>query len=137
MTPREPAKRGRQGLLTDPADTKTDIDAVAIKPLSFLGSSLDDVRAFPETARREAGHQLDQVQRGLDPEDWKPMQSVGVGVREVRIRDQVGTFRVIYVASRPEAVYVLHAFQKKTQATSKRDLDLAEARLKELTRSKS
>ena len=107
-----------------------------MKSLSFLGSSLDDVRAFPETARREAGHQLDQVQRGLDPEDWKPMQSIGSGVREIRIRDQAGTFRVIYVATRPEAVLVLHAFQRKTQATSKRDLALAEARLRELTRSK-
>jgi len=108
-----------------------------MKRLSFLGSSLDDVRAFPETARREAGYQLDRVQRGLDPEDWKPMPSVGSGVREVRVRDQSGAFRVIYIATRPEAVYVLHAFQKKTQATAKRDLDLAETRLKELTRSKS
>ena len=105
--------------------------------LSFLGSSLDHLRAFPEAARREAGHQLDQVQRGLEPDDWKPMQSVGAGVREVRIRDQAGAFRVLYVATRPEAVYVLHAFQKKTQAILKRDLKLAEARLKELTRSKS
>ncbi len=123
-------------MLARRVDTKIDIDAATMKPLSFLGSSLDDLRAFPETARREAGHQLDQVQRGLDPEDWKPMQSIGSGVREIRIRDQAGAFRVIYVATRPEAVYVLHAFQKKTQATSKRDRDLAEARLKELTRSK-
>ena len=108
-----------------------------MKPLSFLGSSLDDVRAFPETARREVGHQLDRVQRGLDPGDWKPMQSAGSGVREVRIRDQAGAFRVIYVANRSEAVYVLHAFQKKTRATSKRDLDLAAARLKEVIRSNS
>ncbi|MBW4025473.1 MAG: type II toxin-antitoxin system RelE/ParE family toxin [Proteobacteria bacterium] len=107
-----------------------------MKPLSFLGSSLDDLRAFPETARREAGHQLDQVQRGLDPDDWKSMPSVGAGVREIRIRDQAGAFRVIYLMTRPEAVYVMHAFQKKTQATAKRDLDLAEARLRELTRSK-
>jgi phage-related protein len=107
-----------------------------VKPLSFLGSSLDDLRAFPETARREAGHQLDQVQRGFDPDDWKSMPSVGAGVREVRIRDQAGAFRVIYLMTRPEAVYVLHAFQKKTQATAKRDLDLAEARLRELTRSR-
>jgi len=107
-----------------------------MKLLSFLGSSLDDLRAFPETARREAGHQLYLVQSGLDPEDWKPMPSVGSGVREVRIRDQSGAFRVIYLATRPEAVYVLHAFQKKTQATAKRDLDLAETRLKELTRSR-
>jgi len=107
-----------------------------MKLLSFLGSSLDDLRAFPETARREAGHQLYLVQSGLDPEDWKPMPSVGSGVREVRIRDQSGAFRVIYLATRPEAVYVLHAFQKKTQATAKRDLDLAETRLKELTQSR-
>ncbi len=107
-----------------------------MKPVSFLGSSLDDLRAFPEGARRESGHQLDQVQRGLDPEDWKPTPSVGSGVREVRIRDQAGAFRVIYLATRPEAIYVLHAFQKKTQATTKRDLELAEARLRELTRSK-
>lgn len=103
-----------------------------MKPLSFLGSSLDDLRVFPEPARREAGYQLDRVQRGLAPEDWKPMQSVGSGVREVRIRDQSGAFRVIYLATRAEAIYVLHAFQKKTRATSKRDLDLARMRLREL-----
>ena len=103
--------------------------------IAFQGTSLDDLRAFPETERREAGHQLDQVQRGLEPDDWKPMPSVGPGVREVRVRDEAGAFRVIYTATRPEAVYVLHAFQKKTQATAKRDLDLARARLRELTRS--
>jgi phage-related protein len=108
-----------------------------MKPVSFLGSSLDDLRAFPETARREAGHQLDQVQRGLDPDDWKPLQGVGNGVRELRIRDQAGAFRVVFVAARPEAVYVLHAFQKKTRATAKRDLELAELRLKQLIRSNS
>jgi phage-related protein len=107
-----------------------------MKPLSFLGSSLDELRAFPTEARREAGHQLDRVQRGLEPEDWKPMPSVGSGVREVRVRDKSGTFRVIYIASHAEAVYVLHAFHKKTRATAKRDLDLAAARLGELTRSK-
>ena len=106
-----------------------------MKPIAFQGTSLDDLRAFPETARREAGHQLDQVQRGLEPDDWKPMPSVGPGVREVRVRDEAGAFRVIYTATRPEAVHVLHAFQKKTQATAKRDLDLARARLQGLARS--
>ena len=106
-----------------------------MKLIAFQGTSLDDLRAFPEAARREAGYQLDQVQRGLEPDDWKPMPSVGPGVREVRVRDEAGTFRVIYTATRPEAVYVLHAFQKKTQTTAKRDLDLARARLRELTRS--
>lgn len=63
------------------------------------------------------------------------MRSVGPGVREVRVRDEAGAFRVIYTTTRPETVYVLHAFQKKTQATAKRDLDLARARLRQLTRS--
>ena len=106
-----------------------------MKPIAFQGGSLDDLRAFPIKARREAGHQLDRVQRGLEPDDWKPMPSVGPGVREVRVRDDAGAFRVVYTATRPEAVYVLHAFQKKTQQTAKRDLDLAKARLRDLTRS--
>jgi phage-related protein len=106
-----------------------------MKPLSFLGSSLDDLRAFPDGPRREAGYQLDRLQRGLEPDDWKPLSRVGPGVREVRIRNQAGAFRVIY-AARGEAIYVLHAFQKKTQATPGRDLDLAEARFRELMRSR-
>ena len=105
-----------------------------MKPIAFQGGSLDDLRTFPAEARREAGHQLDRVQRGLEPDDWKPMPSIGPGVREVRVRDEAGAFRVIYTATRPDAVHVLHAFQKKTQQTAKRDLDLAKARLWELTR---
>ena len=102
------------------------------KPVEFRGSSLDDLRAFPLEARREAGHQLDQVQHGQDPDDWKPMASVGQGVKEVRIRDAAGAFRVIYVAKFVDAVYVLHCFQKKTEKTSKPDLDLAAKRYREL-----
>lgn len=68
------------------------------KPVEFRGNSLDDLRSFPLAARREAGHQLDQVQHGLEPDDWKPMNTVGQGVRELRIRDTTGAFRVIYVA---------------------------------------
>jgi phage-related protein len=84
------------------------------------------------TARREAGHQLDQVQRGLDADDWKPMTTVGRGVREIRIRDASGAFRVIYVAKFAEAVFVLHCFQKKTEQTSKADIALAARRYREL-----
>ncbi|MDW7745608.1 type II toxin-antitoxin system RelE/ParE family toxin [Halomonas sp.] len=102
------------------------------KPLNFRGSALADLRAFPATARQEVGYQLDKVQRGLEPKDWKPMAIVGQGVREIRIRDANGAFRVIYVAKLAEAVYVLHCFQKKTQKTSKADLDLAEARYRAL-----
>lgn len=102
------------------------------KPVEFLGSSLDDLRAFPIQAKREAGHQLDQVQNGQEPDDWKPMNTVGQGVKEIRIRDAAGAFRVIYVAKFAEAVYALHCFQKKTGKTSKTDLDLAAQRYRDL-----
>jgi phage-related protein len=102
-----------------------------MKPVAFLGSSLDDLRGFPADARRDAGHQLDRVQRGLDPDDWRPMPSIGAGVREIRVRERAGAFRVIYVATFADAVYVLHAFQKKTRQTARRDLDLAASRLRE------
>jgi phage-related protein len=98
----------------------------------FLGDSLDRLREFPDTARREAGVELRQIQLGLDPSDWKPMKTVGPGVREIRIRDKAGAFRVIYVVRRSDAVHVLHAFQKKTQQTAKKDLDLAAARLRQI-----
>ena len=101
-------------------------------PVEFRGSALDDLRAFPASARREAGHQLDQVQHGHEPDDWKPMNTVGQGAREIRIRDAAGAFRVIYVAKFADAVYVLHCFQKKTQKTSKTDLDLATKRYRDL-----
>nr|WP_316886033.1 type II toxin-antitoxin system RelE/ParE family toxin [Ralstonia sp. LMG 32965] len=102
------------------------------KPIEFRGSSLDDLRSFPIAARREAGHQLDQVQNGQEPDDWKPMNTVGQGVKEIRIRDAAGAFRVIYVAKFADAVYVLHCFQKKTEKTSKADVDLAAKRYRDL-----
>jgi len=104
-----------------------------VKPITFVDSSLDDLRDFPQSARREAGFQLDKVQKGEDPDDWKPMSSIGSGVCEIRVRDEAGAFRVIYVAKFAEAVYVLHAFQKKTQKTSQKDLDLAKDRYSKLT----
>lgn len=105
-----------------------------MKPIRFLGDSLKTLRNFPETARQDVGWQLDRVQRGLAPDDFKPMPSIGKGVEEIRIRDESGAFRVIYLARLADAVYVLHAFQKKTQATAKRDMDLAKARLATLMR---
>ena len=102
------------------------------RPVEFRGSSLDDLRAFSLPARREVGHQLDQVQNGQEPDDWKPMNTVGQGGKEIRIRDAAGTFRVIYVAKFADAVYVLHCFQKKTEKTSKADLDLASKRYRDL-----
>jgi phage-related protein len=102
------------------------------KPIEFRGGSLDDLRSFPVQARREAGHQLDQVQNGQEPDDWKPMKTVGPGVKEIRIRDSDGAFRVVYIAKFSDAVYVLHCFQKKTEKTSKVDLDLVAKRYRVL-----
>lgn len=102
------------------------------KPVEFRGSSLEDLRAFPLAARREAGHQLDQVQNGREPDDWKPMNAVGQGVKEIRIRDEAGAFRVLYVAKFADAIYVLHCFQKKTGKTSNADVELAAKRYREL-----
>lgn len=103
-----------------------------VKPLEFLGKSLDDLRAFPADAKQDAGFQLDQVQNGLEPDDWKPMNTVGAGVKEIRIWDAAGTFRVIYVAKFADAVYVLHCFQKKTEKTSQSDIDVATKRYSDL-----
>ena len=108
-----------------------------MKPVEFLGDSLDAIRAFPAAVRRRAGYQLDRLQHGLDPNDWKPMTSVGSAVREIRIRDGSGAFRVIYVAHLADAVYVLHAFRKKTQKTPGRDIELAASRLRALLRERS
>jgi phage-related protein len=101
-----------------------------MKPVVFLGDSRLRIRDFPEGPRRQAGFELRKVQLGLEPSDWKPMRTVGPGVREIRVRDAAGAFRVLYVAALVDAVYVLHAFRKKTQATPKKDLDLAILRLR-------
>ena len=103
-----------------------------MKRLEFLGDSLAQIRNFPDGARKEAGVQLHKIQLGLEPADWKPMTTVGAGVREIRLRDDAGAFRVLYVANIKDAVYVLHAFQKTTQQTAKRDLDLAASRLRQI-----
>lgn len=104
---------------------------MSMKPLRFVGSSLDDLRSFPAEARRQAGFELYAIQRGLDPSDWKPMKTVGSGVREIRIR-VLGEWRVLYVAKFADAVYVLHAFQKKTQKTRRNELEIARRRYKQL-----
>lgn len=98
------------------------------KEIRWVGSSYDDLLKFPDDPRREAGFQLGKVQAGLDPDDWKPFDDVGKGTREIRVRDATGIFRVMYVAKFDEAIYVLHCFQKKTEATTKQDKDIAETR---------
>lgn len=100
-----------------------------LRPIIFLGDTLERLRAFPRDARHQAGYQLERVQRGLDPDDWKPLSSVGLGVREIRIRDRTGGYRVIYIANYVDGVAVLAAFHKKTRKTPLREVELAAARL--------
>ena len=104
------------------------------KQIRWVGSSYHDLLAFPKDARKEAGFQLGKVQAGLEPTDSKPFDDVGAGTREIRIRDASGIYRVMYVAKFEEAIYVLHCFQKKTQATGKADLDLAASRYRDLVK---
>ena len=105
-----------------------------MKTVTFLGDSIKSLREFPDDARQDVGYQLDKVQRGEPPDDFKPMPSIGKGVEEIRVWDDSGTYRVIYTARLADKVYVLHAFQKKTQATSKRDIDIAKERFNQLMR---
>ena len=104
---------------------------MAEKKLFWVGSSLEDLRRFPRGARCDAGHQLHRVQSGLEPVDWKPMQSVGPGVFEIRIHDD-GEYRVFYIAKFSEGIYVLHAFRKKSQETRQSDIDLGKSRLRDV-----
>lgn len=101
-------------------------------PVVFLGDTLSKIRSFPEAAKREIGFQIDRLQRGLNPNDWKPMSTVGPGVREIRVRTTAGIYRTIYISQLKDGIYILHAFQKKTQKTAKLDLEIARIRLKKL-----
>ena len=96
-----------------------------------MGRSLEELRNFPGPAKRDTGYQPDRVQRGFEPIDWKPMSSIGQGVREIRIK-QEGQFRIIYIAKFEDTIYVLHAFQKKTQKTRQHDIDVAKQALKDI-----
>lgn len=103
-----------------------------MKRVRFLGDSKNVISAFPKPVRRKIGFQIERLQSGRDPHDWKPMSAVGSGVREIRVRDATGAYRI---ASLPSAVYILHAFDKKTRATPKHDIDTAASRFRELLRS--
>lgn len=100
---------------------------LGMKPIMWMGDSLSRLRAAPADVRSDAGYQLDLVQRGDDPSDFKPMPDVGSGVMEIRIHSD-NEFRIFYVARFEEAVYVLHCFVKKTRATVKADIDLGKKR---------
>jgi phage-related protein len=104
---------------------------MALKPVVWVGSALDDLRRFPDAARQRAGYNLHLVQLGGDPADWKPMPSVGTGVVELRIRTD-RAHRVFYIARFGEGIYVLHAFEKKSQKTARRDVEIGRARLRDV-----
>lgn len=103
-----------------------------MRPLEFIGRAKSELDAFPKSARKKAGFQLKFVQLGSDPADWRPMRSVGPGVVEIRLHDPSGEFRVIYVAKFADAIYVLHCFEKKSQKTSRSDIEIASARYREV-----
>ena len=103
-----------------------------MKELEFLGNSLENIQLFPDIAKQRTGYELHKVQNGLKPDNWKPMTSIGSGVNEIRVSASDGIYRTIYIAKFKEAVYVLHAFQKKDQKTRQEDIDLAKKRLKEI-----
>ena len=105
-----------------------------MKPIAFEADSLQNLRSFPQSARREAGYQIDRLRSGVQSDDCKPMVSISAGAYEIRVQDSAGVFRMIYVAKRPDAIYVLHAFQKKAQQTIEQDMELARKRYRILTR---
>ena len=107
-----------------------------MKEIEFLGNSLDNIRLFCAEAKDDIGFQLDRVQRGIEPSNWKPMSSVGTSVKEIRTKASDGIYRTIYIAKFENKIYVLHAFQKKTEKTTKSDIDLAKRRLKGLLEKK-
>ena len=107
------------------------------KDVAFLGSSREELRRLPQDVRRTVGYQLNRLQEGELPDDWKPMPTIGAGVAEIRVRDATGAYRALYVAKFAEAVYVLHVFAKKTQKATQRDIALARRRYAELLRDRS
>ena len=104
------------------------------KPIYWVGTSYKDLLEFPDTAKQDAGYQLHRVQNGLEPENWKPFQNIGSGVKEIRLSDDGNTYRIIYVAKFLDKIYVLHSFQKKTQKTNPNDINIAKTRYNAIVR---
>jgi phage-related protein len=105
-----------------------------VKDLKFRGKlPKGSLRIFQACAAR-GEIPTRPLANGLEPEDFKSMSDVETGMQEIRIKDEAGIFRVLYVARFEDAVYVLHCFQKKTQRTANSDLDLASKRYAELVK---
>lgn len=103
-----------------------------MKGVEFIADTLSVIRSFSKNVKRDIGYQIDRLQRGLDPDDWKPMKTIGTGVREIRVRDTDGIYRTIYFTKKEKHICILHAFKKKTNKTSKKDLDIAKNRFKDI-----
>ena len=102
-----------------------------MKKIIWLGNTHQTIKGYVDNLKQEIGYNLDRVQKGEEPYDWKPMSSIGHGVKEIRIHEE-NEYRVLYVAKFEESIYVLHAFVKKTQQTLKRDIGLAKQRYAEM-----
>lgn len=105
-----------------------------LKDVYWVGSSLEELKRLPVNVVRMTGYQLHLVQMGMEPGDWKPMKTIGQGVKEIRIRESKNAYRIIYVVIRSDGIYVLHAFQKTTKTTSQKNINLAKRRYNEVMR---
>jgi phage-related protein len=105
-----------------------------MKEIKFIGNTLDTIREFPESVKQRIGFELDKVQRGFEPSNWKPMNNVAIGVKEIRMKSNDGIFRTIYVAKFSDYIYVLSAFQKKQQKTPKSEVEIARKRYGEINK---
>lgn len=103
-----------------------------MKDVIWVGTSKDNLLDFPSVARQRTGYQIHRLQEGKEPNSWKPMSTVGAGVCEIRVSDDAGIYRTMYVAKFADAVYILHCFVKKSQKTSKQDMATAKARYAEV-----
>ena len=105
-----------------------------MRKVAWVGTSLEEMQELPKAIRKAVGFQIHLLQEGVDPDDFKPMPSVGSGVYEIRVRNELGqnTGRCFYVVKFKEAIFILHAFEKKKQKTPKANLDKGQERYKEL-----
>lgn len=114
-------------------------ESVSMSTLYWCGSSLDDIRSFPKPAKISLGRELDRLERGSMPSDFKPLKNLGkgiTGVYEIRTREDGDIFRVAYVAKFGNDVVVLHCWQKKSEQTADSDKKTIVKRYQEFQRTK-
>jgi phage-related protein len=102
------------------------------KNLEAIGDSIEVIRGFPQSVKEDIGFQLHLVQIGETPTDFRPMPEIGAGTYEVRVREPSGWYRAFDVTKFEEAIYLLHAFEKKTNTTSKKDKDIGKTRYRDM-----